>query len=535
MVRFLQGLVYKTAANRKIAGCERARKTAAMIRYFKGEAAKKGERVIRFNLNGQWVEDAHADPQWTILRYLRTQMAQVDVKEGCAGGDCGACTVMVVKASPDGPVYLTINSCIALLASVQDAYVITPQGLSQNGSLHPAQQALIDHHGSQCGFCTPGFVMSMAALYQQQWQGQESSELVQPVSNRAKSPWPVPNDEAIHAAISGNLCRCTGYRPIVDAARAMADYPPPNTDVVVSFDPTEMKVDDSRELSALMQQGQRRLFLPTTESQLIKLLQQYPQALLWAGGTDLGLEISQRFRQFDTIIALQHITSLNQVEELEQQWILGAGVTYSQAELLLANDFPAFTQLLHRIGSRQIRNMGTLGGNIANASPIGDTPPVLLALDAELEIDGIYGRHRMAANDFFTGYKQTRLRQGEYLRAIYLPKLTARQTLSCFKVSKRYDDDISAVMLAAWVERNDDQIVDVRIACGGMAATPKRAYQVEQGLRQQPWSEATMRQAAADVSLDYQPIDDVRASSQYRIQLVQNLLVKIWAEQEGVA
>jgi xanthine dehydrogenase small subunit len=497
---------------------------------------------MRFNLNGRWVEDAQADPQSTILRYLRTQMAQVDVKEGCAGGDCGACTVMVGQVTEQGLQYHTVNACIALLASVHGAYVITPQGLAGDGELHPAQQALIDHHGSQCGYCTPGFVMSMAALYQQQFSQADSDAAGQTVSNRPGDrldAWPVPDDEAIHAAISGNLCRCTGYRPIVDAARTMGEYPAKNADAVVSFDPKEINVSQEDGLQPLLKKQQRQLFVPATEEQLKTLLQQYPQATLWAGGTDLGLEISQRFSQFDTVICLHQIDSLqhwqHQSDEQSGQLVLGAGMTYTQLERVLAKDFPSFAELLHRIGSRQIRNLGTLGGNIANASPIGDTPPVLLALGAQLEIDGIHGRHQVAAQDFFTGYKQTRLRPGEYLRAVILPKLSPSQTLHCFKVSKRYDDDISAVMYAAWLEIDDQQIIQARIACGGMAATPLRAYTVEQALTGQPWCEATVLAAAQQVEQDYQPIDDVRASQGYRLQLVRNLLLKTWAQQEVVA
>ncbi|WP_157729709.1 xanthine dehydrogenase small subunit [Bacterioplanes sanyensis] len=490
--------------------------------------------MIRINLNGEWVEDAQADPQWTILRYLRTQMAQVDVKEGCAGGDCGACTVMVGRATEQGLQYQSINACIALLATVHNAYVITPQGLAKDGTLHPAQQALIDHHGSQCGFCTPGFVMSMATLYQQQCQPSESTATGQTVSNPAEHGWSAPEDDAIHAALSGNLCRCTGYRPIIDAARAMGDYPAKNADAVVSFDPNAIKVSDEDGLQPLLQHQQRQLFVPHTEEQLKILLQQYPQATLWAGGTDLGLEISQRFRQFDTVICLHAIASLQHSQDQPEQLLLGAGMTYSQLEQELSSDFPSFAELLHRIGSRQVRNLGTLGGNIANASPIGDTPPVLLALGAQLEIDGIYGRHQLAAQDFFTGYKQTRLREGEYLRAIILPKLTAQQTLHCFKVSKRYDDDISAVMFAAVLGIDNHTIVDARVACGGVAATPLRASNVERALIGQPWSEQTMLQAAQQVEQDYQPIDDVRATKEYRLQLVRNLLLKTWAQLEAL-
>jgi len=476
--------------------------------------------VIRFNLNGRWIEDNKIDPNCTILKYLRTTMMQPDAKEGCAAGDCGACTLMLGEMTERGIEYRTLNACIALMANAHERYLLTPSGIGRAGQLHPAQQAMVDCHGSQCGFCTPGFVMSLANLYQQAGLHAQQSALT---------------DEQIHAALSGNLCRCTGYRPIIEAAHKMAELPACDVrDIsarsgVQTFNPqSDVPADGSP--VALQDVDGRRLFMPLTEEQLKALLCDYPDACLWAGGTDVGLEITQRFKQFDTIICLNRITALAQTQALDEQLWLGAGVTYSQAEHELADLFPSFAQLLHRIGSRQIRNMGTLGGNIANASPIGDTPPVFLALNATLEIDGNHGRRDVAIDDFYLGYKQTVLQPGEYLRAIRINKLQSSESLTLHKISKRYDDDISAVMFALYLDVQSGIIQKARLACGGVAATPLRALKTEQALIGQPFSEHTFLQAANLIDQDYQPLSDVRASKEYRLQVTRNLLLKSYLE-----
>lgn len=482
--------------------------------------------MIRFNLNGRWIESSEIDPNCTILKYLRTNLKQVDVKEGCAAGDCGACTLMLGEMTEHGIEYRTINSCIALMAQVHNRYLLTPSGIGRPGNLHPAQQAMIDTHGSQCGFCTPGFIMSMANLYQ----------------NACINETQALTDAEIHAALSGNLCRCTGYRPIIDAAKQMAELPPVDVrDIsarsgVQAFDPAAADATE-----ALQEKYGHRLFMPYTEAQLQALLKAYPDARLWAGGTDIGLEVTQRFSQFDTIICVNRIPELAQClaagQDMGDQLWLGAGVTFSQAETALADSFPSFAQLLHRIGSRQIRNMGTLGGNIANASPIGDTPPVFLALAATLEIDGIQGRREVPLKDFYLGYKQTVMQPGEYLRAIRISPLGAGESLTTYKISKRYDDDISAVMFALYLNVQDGLITEARLACGGMAATPLLAAKTNAALTGKPFTLETFTAAAACIEQDYQPLSDVRASDRYRLQVTRNLLTKAFIElsQKGEA
>ena len=470
--------------------------------------------MIQFSLNGQTVQETNIDPNMTVLRYLRTNTMQLATKEGCAGGDCGACSILVAKQTPEGLVeFQAINACIALLASLDGKTVFTVEGLKASDHLHPVQQAMVDFHGSQCGFCTPGIIASLAALYHN--KGGEQ-----------------PSEYEIHEALSGNLCRCTGYRPIIEAAKAMNDYPAPDANApvvgtgVVQFDPSAPKQDMD---IALEEQG-KKLFIPETEEQLTKLLKDYPKATLWAGGTDLGLEVTQQFKQFDVIISLHKLTSLTEVTETESEISFGAMVSYTDAESHISNHFPSFAHLIQRIAARQIRNLGTLGGNVANASPIGDTPPVFLALDAKVELASADGTREVSLDDFFKAYKVTDLKEGEYLRRIIVPKLTDAQSLHVFKVSKRKEDDISAVLSAARIEHKDGQITDARIAFGGMAATPLRGTNTEKALVGKAYELASFEAASQEIPNDYTPMKDVRATSEYRLAVASNLIIKTGLE-----
>ena len=470
--------------------------------------------MIQFSLNGQTVQETNIDPNMTVLRYLRTISMQSGTKEGCAGGDCGACSILVAEETSEGQLsFQAINACIALLGSLDGKTLFTVEALKVGDHLHPVQQAMVDHHGAQCGFCTPGIVASLAALYHNK--------------SGAKA-----TDEEIHEALSGNLCRCTGYRPIIDAANAMNGYPAPSQESavirsgVVQFDPC---APSSIDQPAASQSG-KHLFIPETEAHLTQLLNDYPDATLWAGGTDLGLELTQQFKLFDVIISLHKLTSLTKVTETKEAISFGAMVTYSEAEPHLAKQFPAFAHLIQRIAARQIRNLGTLGGNVANASPIGDTPPVLLALNARVELASIHGKREVSLDDFFKGYKITDLQKGEYLRQIIVPKLTAQQSLHVFKISKRKEDDISAVLAGLRIEHDGSNITDARIAFGGMAATPLRATNTEQGLIGKPFSFKSFEQAAKHIQQDYSPMNDVRASAEYRLTVASNLIVKTGLE-----
>ncbi|WP_211830836.1 xanthine dehydrogenase small subunit [Kistimonas asteriae] len=475
--------------------------------------------MIRFHLNGQWLEES-ADPSMTVLRYLRTRQTLCAAKEGCASGDCGACCVIMVDQDEQGALhYKAINSCIALLASLDGKGLITVEGLSHDDQLHPVQQAIVDCHASQCGFCTPGIVASLAALYH---------------SKEGKAA----NDDEILVALSGNLCRCTGYRPILDAARTMHQYPPPPESAPITQLKqllkqtqwsTPARSDDSAE------NRKHRLFLPETEHQLQALLADYPDACLWAGGTDLGLTITQSMETADPLICLHRVRNLYRITDDGNTVQFGAMVTYSQAEPWLNACFPAFGRILPRIGSRQIRNLGTLGGNVANGSPIGDTLPVFLALDAQVRLVSAGGTRELAIETFFTGYRQTALRPGEYLQTIIVPKLSTEQWFTVYKVSKRREDDISTVLMALRLDIDDSIIQNARIACGGMAATPLRARRTEAALTGQPLMLASFEQAATRIPRDFTPMDDVRATAAYRLRVAANLVIRAGLEITGTS
>ncbi|UOO81224.1 xanthine dehydrogenase small subunit [Uruburuella testudinis] len=464
--------------------------------------------MIQINLNGRWQQIDRIDPNTTLLHYLRHHAALTDSKEGCAGGDCGACSVLLGQQQADGSIrYRHINSCIALLAQAHNGYIVTASALAtlhDSDGLHPAQRALVEQHGSQCGFCTPGFAVALAALYENH-------------SGRAA-------DKAqVHTAISGNLCRCTGYRPIVEAGLSMHQYA---AHAGQTATPAPPPAADCAELS----HNGRTLLIPQNEAQLQQALRRYPDAVLWAGGTDLGLTLTQQFKQYDTIICLHQVAELLQTASNKHSIDIGAAVCYQDAETLLHEHFPAFGALMHRFASQPIRHLGTIGGNIANASPIGDTPPVLLALEAEVEIVEVLsdGRrhHTIALADFFLDYKQTRLPKAAYIRNIRIPQLQAGEALHVYKVSKRPEDDISAVLFAAKMRIISGRIQAARIAYGGMAAIPKLAVRTAAALVDKPFEIENLQQAANHLPDEFSPMSDVRAGAAYRMQVAQNLLLK---------
>jgi len=446
----------------------------------------------------------------TILRYLRTTLGQVATKEGCASGDCGACTVMVGDFVDGQWRYQAINSCISLLASLQGRHLVTVEGLADTANpnrLHPVQQALVDYHGSQCGFCTPGFVMSLVAADEN-------------AGHQALA------ENQVLDAISGNLCRCTGYRPIVDAALGCHELGKNAARFYNAELPTtqESWANLSAEHSACV--------FPETEQQLLDALASFPDARLVAGGTDLLLEQTQNFTDLPYLIGLSRITELQQLDIAAGTAKVGAAVTLSALEQAMQQACPAFAELLHRVGSRQIRNQGTLAGNVANASPIGDSPPVLLALNASLELASAAGSRVIAVNDFFVDYKKTLLAKGEYIRQIKFELPGDDIYLRCYKVSKRFEDDISAVLLVVRWQIIQGVFSDVRIALGGMAAVPKRAMAAESILEHGPAESATIEQAVNALAQEFTPLSDVRASSHYRLTVAQNLLRKAWLECE---
>jgi xanthine dehydrogenase small subunit len=456
--------------------------------------------MIQFLLNQTMKIETALDPNTTVLNYLRRDLGRCGTKEGCASGDCGACTV--VLAEPDGEQlrYRSVNACLTFVSALHGKQVITVEDLKQQGELHSVQQAMVDCHGSQCGFCTPGFVMSMFCL-------QKNSENYQ-------------REQAQHA-LAGNLCRCTGYRPILAAAQQAC-----NTRTPDSFDRDQLQTRQRLQAiraATLVASAGKRCLLPQTLDELATLYQQHPQAKLLAGGTDLALEVTQRHQDLPLMIAIGQIDALKLVNWQGDRLIIGAGATLSDLSPLLASYHPAFGELLGRFASQQIRNQGTLGGNIANASPIGDGAPLLLALDAQLTLRCGSKCRELPLKDFFLGYRQTALQPGEFIENIVLPA-RAPTDFRAWKVSKRLEDDISAVCGAFNLTIEQGVIRDARLAFGGMAATPKRALLSEQKLIGQPWQRATIEQAAQTLAQDFTPLSDFRASSAYRLLVAQNLL-----------
>jgi xanthine dehydrogenase small subunit len=441
----------------------------------------------------------------TVLEYLREIRGLTGTKEGCAEGDCGACTVIEGTLAPDGSRirYRAINSCIRFMATVDGHELVTVENLqATDGTLHPVQQSLVDHHGSQCGFCTPGFVMSLFALY---LEGA-----------------PATRERVIHA-LSGNLCRCTGYRPIIDAGVAMHEYPAPATwSNAAPFSESRRAA-----LHALRAQDPLRLpgfYAPRTLEQLATELGREPQSLVLAGGTDVGLWVTKQLRELPPIVYIGAVESLQCIEASDAGLRIGAAVSLSDAWAALVTRCLPLGEVADRFGSPPIRNSGTLCGNLANGSPIGDGLPTLMALGAELELRRGEHTRWLALEKFYLGYQKKDLAPGEFVVSVRVPIPPPDVRVAVFKLSKRVDQDISAVCLACAVRVEAGHIQSARVAVGGMAAVAARAAGAEQALIGAPWSRATFERAAAALACEFKPLSDMRASSHYRMTGAANLL-----------
>ncbi|WP_027865975.1 xanthine dehydrogenase small subunit [Massilia alkalitolerans] len=470
---------------------------------------------IRFFYRGAVHEVRDAQPTQTILQHLREDLHCTGTKEGCAEGDCGACTV-VIGSLEDGELQLkAVNSCIQFTPTLDGKALFTVEDLQQpDGSLHPVQQALVECHGSQCGFCTPGFAMSLWGMYLKQ----ESQGL----SGRR------PSRCQIDDALSGNLCRCTGYRPIIDAARRMVELPPASFDRAALAE--RLRVLQRTHGFTYEAQG-GRFHVPRTLSELVQLRSEFPQALMLAGSTDVGLWVTKQMRELSDIIYLGQVDELKTLAESGDTLEIGAGVSLNDAYAAICRHYPdALTEMWQRFASLPIRNAGTLGGNVANGSPIGDSMPWLIALGSQVVLRGAAGERVLALEDFYLGYQQKDLQPGEFVQAVRVPLPGVGLRFRTYKLAKRFDQDISSVCAAFAVTLDGDTVAAARIAFGGMAATPKRAARAEALLIGQPWNEAALRAAMSALAQDYAPLSDMRASSAYRMLAAQNLLRRFWFE-----
>ena len=457
---------------------------------------------ITFRLNGEVVSLTGISPTTTLLDWLRETRHLTGTKEGCNEGDCGACSVMISDESG----HRALNGCILFLPQISGKSVTTVEGRSApDGTLHPVQQTMIDHHGSQCGFCTPGFAVSMATAH---LNG--------------------TTDHDTHLA--GNLCRCTGYAPIIRAAKAAESQPVPEH-------LKNLRIPNGQKSSGGPAQpdGGRqppRHIQPATTDDLAHWYAANPDATLIAGATDVGLWVTKQFRDLGATAFLNRIDDLRGITDAGDHWRIGAMTTIADLEAHFASHHPSLATMLRRYGSAQVRNAATIGGNIANGSPIGDGSPALIAMGAKLHLRQGDTRRTLPLEDFFIAYGKQDRRPGEFVEAITVPKQP--DTLRCYKLSKRFDQDISAVCGCINITRDGDIITDARIAFGGMAGTPKRASQTEAALHGQPFTAPTMHRAMEALALDFQPLSDMRASASYRLQTAQNMLLRYLHEADGV-
>lgn len=520
-------------------------------------------QTIQFIRRGQTVSLSNVPPSRTLLEVLREDLGCTGTKEGCNEGDCGACTVVLAEPDPapagsGSPLrYRAVNSCIRLAHSINGMALWTVEDLTSDpllhrsqahgeagassatsppdglAGLHPAQQAMLQCHGSQCGFCTPGFVMSLFGLYQNQvCRGETITR------------------ELAQEALSGNLCRCTGYRPILDAAQTMAALPP------MSVNETSL-LQKLKRLKSIRQGLEADLpyMSPTSLAGLLAARASHPKAQLVAGCTDVGLWVTKQHRQFDQVLDVTRVQELRRIEHYPHHIAIGAAVTLSDAFDALVSDRPPLGSFARRFAGLPVRNAGTLGGNVANGSPIGDTMPLLIALGASVVLMSRRGHRELPLEQLYSGYRQTVLRADEVLAWIKVPRAQipgaaqvgpqqantppggsagAVNFFRVYKISKRFEDDISAVCLALQVNLVNGRVVSASIGAGGVAATPARAVKTEAALTGRAWTQATVRDAMITLRAEFEPLSDMRASASYRRELLGNLLQRFWFESQGL-
>jgi len=471
---------------------------------------------IRFYYRNQVHVVDSVTPTKTVLQYLREQVHCIGTKEGCAEGDCGDCTVVVGELI-DGKVTMkAVNSCIQFLPTLDGKALYSIEDLKQpDETLHPVQQALVDCHASQCGFCTPGFAMSLWSLY---------------LNNQEHAS--TPSRAQINEALSGNLCRCTGYRPIIDAARCMGQLPEVKFDhALLGSQLQEIKRTD---LFVYEHDG-HTFYAPRTLEQLVAVRAQHPQACLLSGSTDIGLWVTKQLRELGDIIYIRHVAELAHIVEDDETLEIGAVVSLNDAYAAVIRHYPQLAEMAQRFASQPVRNAGTLGGNVANGSPIGDSAPWLIALGTEIVLRSAAGQRVMLLEAFYLDYMKNDLRPDEFVEAVRIPLPQPHSVFRTYKLAKRFDQDISAVCAAFTITLANDLVADAHIVYGGMAATSRRAPKTEAMLNGQVWNEATIGRAMQMLAQDYTPLTDMRASSAYRIKAAQNLLYRFWLETKSAA
>lgn len=480
-------------------------------------------KTLRFIKNGQCVQLDNVPADRMLLEIIREDLHCTGTKEGCGEGDCGACTVVLANLEQGQLRFRAVNSCIRFAHSIEGQALFTVEDLrGVGGQLHPVQQAMVDQHATQCGFCTPGFIMSLFGMYQ-------NATLNDQLISRAQA----------ETALAGNLCRCTGYRPILDAAQQLHHYPKQSV-------ATEPLIEALNAGKAERRPEDSIYLQPASLADLLNQRSRYPDAQLIAGSTDVGLWINKLHCRAERVIDVSQTHELRQMNASSEQLSIGAAVPLTDAFREIANYWPALGPFLNRFAGLPIRQSATLGGNIANGSPIGDTMPLLIAMNASLHLQSVRGSRVMPIEEFFLGYRKTQLATDEIITTIHIPLPSVPQEsgrvaepcaingvfLDAFKISKRFDDDISAVCLAIGIELHGGSVRQVSIGVGGVAATPVRAVQTEAALRGQDWSQATVHAAATALETEFTPISDMRASAPYRRTVLKNLLQRLWLQNQ---
>ena len=463
--------------------------------------------IVKFIYRNKIVEINNPDPNETILNYVRTKLKKTGTKEGCAEGGCGACTVVLGELKKNNINYKAINSCIAFVPSLEGKQLILVEDLISKDELHPVQKAMVNYHGSQCGFCTPGFVMSLFAMYKSYSSYKEN---------------------IIKDSIQGNLCRCTGYKPIIDAAKSLnkknkSDHFSRNKKIIITL------LKKIKQRSITIYSNNKKYFAPTTVYELKKILKQHPNSKLLSGGTDVSLIVTKERKDLDSLIYINSIDELNYIKKNNNYIEVGATTPLINFESIIKRYFPDFAQILKRYGSVQIRNVCTIAGNIATASPIGDTLPLLLSLDSQIIIKDKSKTKILPLNGFFINYRKTKLKKGQFIHSIRIP-LLPKNIFKAYKISKRIDDDISSICASFNIELKNNKIKKIKIAYGGMANIPQRAISCEKILLNSSMSDNIISKAKKSLEKDFKPITDARASKKYRMEVAKNLLEKCFLE-----